>query len=89
MTSYEFPSRVHLRQVRRAFDAPNSWTACAACSRDGALAELADVLGDLYGGRVAVARVAAIPAEVSGKHRLARCAANASATQFEGPMRAP
>ena len=69
--------------------ATDQWTACAVCSRDGTIAELAAALGDLYGGRVAVARVVAIPAEVSGKHRLARCAAHFSVTQFEGPMRAP
>jgi phenylacetate-coenzyme A ligase PaaK-like adenylate-forming protein len=70
-------------------NATDSWTVCAVCGRDGAIAELAAALGDLYGGRVAVALVAAIPAEVSGKHRLARCAASFSEAMFEGPMRAP
>ena len=70
-------------------NATDQWTACAVCSRDGATVELAAALGDLYGGRVAVARVAAIPAEVSGKHRLARCAVHVPGTLFEGPMRAP
>ena len=70
-------------------DATGKLTACVVCSRDRTIAELAAALGDLYGGRVGVSRVASIPAEVSGKHRLARCAANSSGTMFEGPMRAP
>ena len=65
-------------------EAADRWTVTAVCDRRGADARLAGALGDLYGGPVPVTRVEAITAEVSGKHRLARCEGRVAEPLFEG-----
>lgn len=74
-------------QVEQA--SPTLWSARAVCESDAARTGLREALASLYGSNGSVIRVDAVPAEVSGKHRLSRSGIAPCGDLFGGPVALP